>query len=197
MSVPFVLEARNILQVQTALSMVIAAWSAPPYNLALHLFGVYAIDQTASNDHLRLFAVLLGLSAIWDIVWMARHDQGGFIRFVSILILVIKLPSLSTVVASLRQRGDFFASRLSAGDLGGSTIWSMPGGFTRQGYDSLDVEGGSAPFNDVPAATAPAGASRIPDVVAAPRPHQHPPQSRPAQSPQVPRSQPPGTYESV
>ncbi|KZT52403.1 hypothetical protein CALCODRAFT_415213, partial [Calocera cornea HHB12733] len=103
------------------LSFLTAAWHSPPYNLALFLFGLYAVDQTNVNEPLRLFAGMLALSLVWDLVWMIRHSQGILIRLISILILILKVPTLSTTVASLRQRGDYLASRLGTGDLGGST----------------------------------------------------------------------------
>jgi len=188
MSIPFQLDARSLLQVETALSFATAAFHAPPYNLAMFLFGVYAIDQTTANEPLRLFAGMLAVSLVWDLIWFIQNGQFILVRLISILIMILKAPALSTTIASLRQRGDYLASRLGTGDLGGSTIWTMPGGFTRQaGYDSLD-SGEAGAFADAPPAD---GGSRIPQVMNAPRPG--PPQSRPP----PPSSQTPGAYESV
>ncbi|KZO93551.1 hypothetical protein CALVIDRAFT_540001 [Calocera viscosa TUFC12733] len=190
MSIPFALDVRALLQVQAALSFATAAFHNPSYNLALFLFGVYAVDQTTLNEPLRLFAGMLAVSLVWDLIWMIRNSQAILVRLISILILILKVPTLSTTVASLRQRGDYLASRLGTGDLGGSTIWTMPGGFTRQaGYDSLDSGEAAGPYADTSAG--PADVSRIPQVVNAPRPP--PPQSRP----QPPSGAAPGAYESV
>jgi len=190
MSMPFTLDARSLVQVETVLSFAIAAFHAPPYNLAMFLFGVYAIDQTTSNEPLRLFSAMLAVSLVWDLIWMIREHPFILTRLVAILIMVLKVPALSTTIASLRQRGDYLASRLGTGDIGGSTIWTMPGGFTRQaGYDSLDAGEAGAQYAD---GSGPAdGGSRIPQVMNAPRPP--PPQNRPP----PPSAAAPGAYESV
>ncbi|EJU02049.1 hypothetical protein DACRYDRAFT_22433 [Dacryopinax primogenitus] len=179
MSIPFQLDARSLLQLQTGLTFATAAFHAPPYNLAMFLFGVYAIDQTTANEPLRLFAGMLAVSLVWDLIWMITNGQHILVRLLSILILVMKLPTLSTVIASLRQRGDYLASRIGTGDIGGSTIWTMPGGFTRQaGYDSLDSGEAGGAYVDAPAGNAP-------------RPG--PPQTHPP----PPSGAAPGAYESV
>ena len=91
------------------LSFVTSAFDAPVYNLPLFLFGTYAqesaeaVQSSQTVSHRRnitshsssirrvQFTVLLGASIIYDIVWMARHEQSWFIRMVTIIIQILKV----------------------------------------------------------------------------------------------------------
>jgi hypothetical protein len=112
---------------------------SPSYNLPIFLFGCYALENAEAIQSLQFFTGILGVSMIFDIIWMATHWQPGFVRFLSIFLLILKLPTLLAVAVSLRQRGSQFGSLGSS--LGGPTVWSMPGGFTsggREGYQTVD-----------------------------------------------------------
>jgi hypothetical protein len=39
----------------------------------------------------RIVEGLLGGSAIFDVIWMASNEQNGFIRFLTILLLILKV----------------------------------------------------------------------------------------------------------
>jgi len=112
---------------------------SPSYNLPIFLFGCYALENAEAIQSLQFFTGMLFVSMIYDIIWMATHWQHGFVRFLSIFLLILKLPTLLAVAFSLRQRGSQFGSLGSS--LGGPTVWSMPGGFTsggRDGYQTVD-----------------------------------------------------------
>ncbi|PPQ64267.1 hypothetical protein CVT24_008405 [Panaeolus cyanescens] len=86
------------------------------------------------------FTALLGASAIFDIVWMFRHEQNGFIKFLTVCLLLFKLPTFFAFASAVRQRGGQFGG-LGAGNISGPTVWSMPGGFTsgdREGYQTVE-----------------------------------------------------------
>jgi len=138
------LDPSKLVLVETVLSFIISPFDAPPYNLAIFLFGSYAQENPESTQSLQTFTGLLSVSAIFDIVWMARNHQSIFVRLITILILILKLPAVLAFGNSLRQRGSQFSGLgIRGGDLNGATVWSMPGGFTsagREGYQAVDEE---------------------------------------------------------
>lgn len=143
------LDATKLLLTETALSFVMSPFSSPPYNLAIFLFGAYAQENVENAQSLQTFTGLLGVSAIFDIVWMARNHQNVFGRLLTILLLILKIPTFLAVGNSLRQRGSHFGGiGIRGNDLAGPTIWSMPGGFTsenRSAYQPLDEDRPNAP----------------------------------------------------
>ncbi|KAJ7932392.1 hypothetical protein B0H13DRAFT_1955233 [Mycena leptocephala] len=162
----------------TALSFVISPFAAPVYNLPILLFGHLAQTQEQDGQALQIFTGLLGGSAIFDVIWMASNEQNGFIRFLTILLLILKMPTFVAFGLALRQRGGQLGGLgIRSNDLSGATVWdSMPGGFGsggNNGYQNLDEE----------------------------RPAQY---SRPAPPPSMPVAQPaaqapaaPGGYQTV
>ena len=102
-----------------------------------------AVGQTTATRHYLLlttvlcqFTGMVGLSSVFDIIWMARHGQNGFIRFVTILILILKvyftichllgnteclsqLPTFLALGISLRARGAQFSGL--GGDIASAT----------------------------------------------------------------------------
>ncbi|KAJ7706170.1 hypothetical protein B0H17DRAFT_1035999 [Mycena rosella] len=132
----------------TALSFVLSPFAAPPYNLPILLFGTLAQQQEASDPQALQtvsFTGLLGASAIFDIIWMTRNDQNGFIRFLNIVLLIMKIPTFVAFGLALRQRGAQFSGLgIRGSDLGGATVWdSMPGGFGsggNNGYQNVDED---------------------------------------------------------
>ncbi|KAK7058957.1 hypothetical protein VNI00_001581 [Paramarasmius palmivorus] len=140
------LDPSKLVMGGTWLSFVLSPFSAPPYNLPIFLFGFYAQENTEAFQSLQMFkfTALLGGSCIWDIVWMTRNQQHGFIIFLSVVLLILKIPTFLAFGLSLRQRGAQFSGLgIRGGDLSGPTVWSMPGGFTsggRDGYQAMDEE---------------------------------------------------------
>ncbi|KAJ6604658.1 hypothetical protein DFH09DRAFT_1300843 [Mycena vulgaris] len=130
----------------TALSFVISPFVSPPYNLPILLFGTLAQQQEGSDSQaLQTFTGLLGASAIFDIVWMINNEQNGFIKLLTIVLLILKIPTFVAFGLALRQRGaQFNGLGIRGGDLGGATVWdSMPGGFGsagNNGYQNVDEE---------------------------------------------------------
>ncbi|KAF7347827.1 hypothetical protein MVEN_01540200 [Mycena venus] len=129
------------------LSFIISPFAAPPYNLPITLFGVVAAQLQESSDGqaLQLFTGLLGGSAIFDIIWMTQNEQNGFVKFLTFVLLIGKIPTFIAFTLALRQRGGHLAGlNIRSGDLSGATVWdSMPGGFGgggNSGYQNLDEE---------------------------------------------------------
>ncbi|KAJ8084008.1 hypothetical protein PM082_002775 [Marasmius tenuissimus] len=139
------LDPNKLVQAGTWLSFLASlSASAPPYNLPVFLFGFYAQENSDALQSLQNFTALLGGSVISDVVWMLRHDQSGFSRFLTVIIQLLKIPTFLAFGLSLRQRGAQFGGLgVRGNDLSGPTVWSMPGGFTssgRDGYQAMDEE---------------------------------------------------------
>ncbi|KAF9785856.1 hypothetical protein BJ322DRAFT_745950 [Thelephora terrestris] len=158
----------------TVLSAIVSPFSSPTYNLPIYLFGTLVQEIPDAPQSLRLFIALLGGSVIMDIIWLAGNSQGAFTRMITIIILIFKVPTWLAFANSLRQAGGSFAGlNIGSRDLGGATVWSMPGGFTSTagGYQTVDEP------------ATPQNVSRPPAPAPAPTPTQSQPQS--------------GTYQSV
>ncbi|KAJ7038191.1 hypothetical protein C8F04DRAFT_1256214 [Mycena alexandri] len=127
----------------TALSFILSPFAAPVYNLPILLFGTLVQSQENSDGQaLQTFTGLLGVSVIFDIVWMLNNEQSGFIKFLSLLLLLLKED---THLCRVRPRGGQFGGLgIRGNDLGGATVWdSMPGGFGaggNNGYQNVDEE---------------------------------------------------------
>ncbi|GJE86116.1 hypothetical protein PsYK624_021960 [Phanerochaete sordida] len=137
------LDPAKLVLVGTCLSFATSAFAAPSYNLPIFLFGHIAQESSEAIQSLQLFTALLTASGIYDIVWLARNEQNWFMRLLTILILILKVPTALAFATSLRQRGAQFGGLgIRANDLAGATVWSMPGGFTSGGgsggYQSVD-----------------------------------------------------------
>ncbi|KXN90018.1 hypothetical protein AN958_05023 [Leucoagaricus sp. SymC.cos] len=152
------------------LSFLLSLSSSPPYNLPIYLFGTYAQEQNDVVQSLQTFTGLLGISAIFDVIWMIRNDQSGFIKFLTVVLTLLKIPTFFSFLLVMRQRGAQFGG-LGRGE--GTTVWSMPGGFTsigRDGYQNVDEESYSSQ----------------------PQPPRAVPKAAPANNPSTP-----GAYETV
>ncbi|KAF9015169.1 hypothetical protein BDQ17DRAFT_1340602 [Cyathus striatus] len=138
------LDPTKLVLAGTILSFLLSPFLSPSYNLPIFLFGTYARESTESIQSLQTFTGLLGLSAMFDIIWMTRNDQNGFLLLLTILLLLLKVPTFFAFAAALRQRGSQLGGLgLGGADLAGATVWSMPGGFTssgREGYQTVDDE---------------------------------------------------------
>ncbi|KAF8078615.1 hypothetical protein FPV67DRAFT_66257 [Lyophyllum atratum] len=136
------LDPSKLVLAETVLSFAVSPFTAPPYNLAIFLFGTYVQENTEAVHSLQTFTGLLGASTIIDVVWMLKHEQHGFIKLLTVLILLLKIPTFLAFGVALRQRGTHLGG-LGGSDLSGPTVWSMPGGFTsggREGYQTVDEE---------------------------------------------------------
>ncbi|KAI0322337.1 hypothetical protein OF83DRAFT_1049645 [Amylostereum chailletii] len=133
------LDPAKLVLAETALAFIISPFSSPTYNLPIFLFGIYAQENAEAVQSLQVFSALVGASALFDIIWMARNSQQWLVKLVHILILVLKAPTFVAFASSLRARGAQFSGLgLRGGDL---SVWSMPGGFTsgaREGYQTVD-----------------------------------------------------------
>ncbi|KAK7694653.1 hypothetical protein QCA50_001840 [Cerrena zonata] len=169
------LDPSKLVLLETGLSFLTSAFEAPVYNLPIFLFGLLSQESNEAVQSLRAFTFLAGGSIIYDIIWMARHDQHWFIRVLTIFIQILKIPTVLAFAAALRQRGGQFSGlSFSGNDIGGATVWSMPGGFTsggREGYQSVE------------------------DPIATPTPK--PALHTPATAPPPPPPNAPGAYQSV
>ncbi|KAK0483294.1 hypothetical protein IW261DRAFT_938260 [Armillaria novae-zelandiae] len=150
------LDPSKLLLGGAVLSFTVSAFSAPIYNFPLFLYGLYGQENTESVSALQNFTGFLAGSLVWDIIWMANNSQHGFIKFLTILLLILKIPTLAACGLAVRQRGATFGGLgLRGNDLSGPTVWSMPGGFTstgRDGYQNLDEEAAIPPAPRVPVA---------------------------------------------
>ncbi|KAH7345132.1 hypothetical protein B0J17DRAFT_29500 [Rhizoctonia solani] len=141
------LDPNSLVLALTTLSFVTSPFKAPRYNLPINLFGIYALDKTESNEPLRLFAAMEGVSVFFDIVYLWRHDQNGFIKLLTVLLTLGKIPTFLILLQTLKARGDQYAHSIPGGaGFQSQTVWSMPGGFRQGGYDPVgdDLESASA-----------------------------------------------------
>ncbi|KAB5594285.1 hypothetical protein CTheo_2215 [Ceratobasidium theobromae] len=121
----------------TTLSFVISPFKAPEYNLPVNLFGVYALDRTESNEPLRLYTIMTGVSVFFDIIFMWRHAQNGFVKFFTIILTIGKIPTFLIMLQTLKARGDQYAHSFGGGGFQSQTVWSVPGGYRQGGYDPV------------------------------------------------------------
>lgn len=176
------LDPNSLVFALTTLSFVISPFRSPRYNLPVNLFGLYALDKTESNEPLRLYTGMTGVSIVFDIIYMWRHEQNGFIKILTIILTIAKLPTFLIMLQTLKARGDQYASSIGAG-VGGfqsQTVWSMPGGYRQSGYETVgdDLES-AAPQPPRAPATNPS--------------HHHQPLQ---QQPQAPQPAVPGGYQA-
>jgi len=128
------MDSKLLLYVGSGISFINSAFTSPVYNFPLYLFSIYAYERENSNDSLRYATGMLGVSMILDFIWLLiTSGQKGFNKAFSIILLILKAPTVLALLNLLRTRGAGFnlgeAGSLSAGN----TIWSMPGGFGSSG----------------------------------------------------------------
>ncbi|KAI0756988.1 hypothetical protein C8Q80DRAFT_70131 [Daedaleopsis nitida] len=175
------LDPSKLVLVGAALSFVASASVAPAYNLPIFLFGLIAQESQDALLSLKVFTGMLTASILYDIIWMFNgHRQHWLITLLLVLILLLKFPTALSFVTALRQRGASFSGlNIRGNDLGGPTVWSMPGGF------STSFGGGRDGYQNVE------------DPPEGPRPLSVPP-SQPPHAQPVPTPAPvPGTYQSA
>ncbi|KZT65130.1 hypothetical protein DAEQUDRAFT_740828 [Daedalea quercina L-15889] len=147
------IDAGKVVAVETVLSAFTSPFVAPSYNLPIFLFGIYAQETAEAVESLKMFTYLVIGTIPLDIIWLWNHEQGWFMKLLTILILVLKvrdlqdftwfIPTIMVFATALQTRGSSFSnfSGLRGGDVAGATVWSMPGGFTsggREGYQTVD-----------------------------------------------------------
>ncbi|KIK06987.1 hypothetical protein K443DRAFT_88328 [Laccaria amethystina LaAM-08-1] len=134
------LDPSKLVLAGTALSFFLSLFVSPAYNFPLFLFGIYAQENnTEASQSLQTFTGLLGVSALFDIVWMLKSEQNGWAKFLTFCLLILKIPTFFAFLSTTRQRGGQFGNL--GPNLGGPTVWSMPGGFTsggRDGYQTVE-----------------------------------------------------------
>ncbi|KAI6031824.1 hypothetical protein BKA83DRAFT_586457 [Pisolithus microcarpus] len=128
------LDPGKLVLAGTVLSFIISPFSAPPYNLPIFLLGTFAQESNDAVQSLRVFTGCLAGSIVYDLIWMITNHQHVLSKLLTVLLFLLKV-----------RRG----TRFTLGtDLGGTTVWSMPGGFTsmgREGYQTVDDEPRSPP----------------------------------------------------
>ncbi|TFK89961.1 hypothetical protein K466DRAFT_574492 [Polyporus arcularius HHB13444] len=170
------LDPSKLVLVGSAMSFVTSVFVAPVYNLPIFLFGMLAQESPDALQSLKAFTFMLGGSIFFDVIWLSNNSQNWFIKTITILILILKLPTVLAFATALRQRGASFSGLgVRGNDLSGATVWSMPGGFTSFGGGGRD------------------GYQNVEDPAEGPKPLSVPPQ--PAQP--VPAPAAPGAYQTV
>ncbi|CAE6520642.1 unnamed protein product [Rhizoctonia solani] len=176
------LDPNSLVLALTALSFVTSPFRspAPIYNLPINLFGIYALDKTESNEPLRLLTAMEGVSIFFDIIYMWRHDQNGFIKLLTIVLTLGKIPTFLVLLQTLKARGDQYAHSIGGAGFQSQTVWSMPGGFRQSGYDPVgdDLESAAPP--------------PPPNTQSANPSHHH----QPVQQGQAPQTGVPGGYQA-
>ncbi|KDQ63751.1 hypothetical protein JAAARDRAFT_29782 [Jaapia argillacea MUCL 33604] len=136
------LDPAKLVLVETIMSFSISAFTAPSYNLPLFLFGIYVQENSDAIISLKTFTGLLGVSGLFDLLYMANYELHWFVKLVLILIFFLKVPTFLAFGLALRSRGAQFSGL--GNNISGNTVWSMPGGFTgfggggREGYESVE-----------------------------------------------------------
>ncbi|VDB84489.1 unnamed protein product [Peniophora sp. CBMAI 1063] len=143
------LDPAKLVLAGTFLAFAISPFTVPVYNLPLFLFGVYTQENADAAQSIQAFSALLGVSALYDLGFIFKIEQGFVLKLAQILLLLLKLPTFVTFAAAVRQRGMSHLpgglgnfGGLSSNDASGPTVWQMPGGFapnsTRDGYQTVD-----------------------------------------------------------
>ncbi|KAF8629707.1 hypothetical protein AX15_003323 [Amanita polypyramis BW_CC] len=137
------LDPSKLLLAETTLSFGLSLFSSsPPYNFPLFLFGTHLQDNPDAVQSLQMFTGFLGVSVLFDVIWSIKQEQSGILRFITILLMLLKLPTFLVFVCNVRERQGH-AVGFGRFDSVGATVWSMPGGFTsseRDGYQPVDEE---------------------------------------------------------
>lgn len=134
------LDPGKLVLAGTLLAFAISPFAVPAYNLPILLFGTFVQETSDAVQSLKLFTGCLVVSIPYDLIWVFKNEQNGFIRLLTITLFLLKFPMSAVFLATLRQRGSQF---MLGADVGGATVWSMPGGFTssgRDGYQTVDDE---------------------------------------------------------
>ncbi|KAJ8595864.1 hypothetical protein M405DRAFT_727182 [Rhizopogon salebrosus TDB-379] len=141
------LDPAKLIFVETVLAFTISPFTVPAYNLPIFLFGSYVQESSDAAQSLNLFAGLLSASVLYDIVWMFNNEQAVFLRLLTVVLFLLKLPTTGAFLIAMSQRGRQFPGLDVVHTI---TVWSMPGGFTsggRDGYQTVEEDTPRAPSN--------------------------------------------------
>ncbi|KAF8350057.1 hypothetical protein F5887DRAFT_412035 [Amanita rubescens] len=136
------LDPLRLLLAETLLSFGLSLFSSPSYNFPLFLFGSYVQENSDAVQSLQTFTALLGASILFDFVWILNNEQSAIIRLLTVILALMKIPTVFVFVNIVRERHSHIAG-FGRFDSAGATVWSMPGGFTsngREGYQPVDEE---------------------------------------------------------
>jgi len=124
------LDSKVLLYVGSGISFINSAFVAPVYNFPLYLFSIYAYERENNSDSLRYATGMMAVSLVLDFIWLLKTSgQNGFNKAFSIILLVLKAPTVLAMINLLRTRGSGIGFGETGSLSGGNTIWSMPGGF--------------------------------------------------------------------
>ncbi|KAG0146639.1 hypothetical protein CROQUDRAFT_671036 [Cronartium quercuum f. sp. fusiforme G11] len=119
---PVNLDLHRVVFIQVGLSVLASASVSPSYNLPVHLYGLYNVDNDLNQfpgaaEGLRQYSILLVVTFVLDLIWMYNWSSStSALPFILILIgLVIKPISLITCLSQLNQTtpGTTFAPTFS------------------------------------------------------------------------------------
>ncbi|KAF8640465.1 hypothetical protein AX17_000129 [Amanita inopinata Kibby_2008] len=102
------LDPSKLILAGTTLSFGLSLFSSPPYNFPLFLFATYTQDNPEALQSLQIFTALLGASALFDVVWMIKNTQSGFITFLTIILLLLKIPTFFVFAGTVSERRGHF-----------------------------------------------------------------------------------------
>ncbi|KAG1749980.1 uncharacterized protein EDB91DRAFT_1110698 [Suillus paluster] len=148
------LDPAKLVLAETALAFIISPFTVPAYNLPIFLFGSYVQESSDAAQSLTLFAGLLSASLFYDVLWMFNNEQAGFLRLLTVVLFLLKIPTAGAFLIAMRQRGGQFPGLGT--DINGPTVWSMPGGFTSGGRDGYQTVEDETPRGPSKAASVPA-----------------------------------------
>ncbi|KAG8951963.1 hypothetical protein FRC04_005296 [Tulasnella sp. 424] len=158
------LDVSALVLIQTSLAFITAPFTSPTYNFPLFLFGIYAAENKESNEPLRLFSALVGLSVLFDFIWLLRHDYNGLIGFIVVIAMLGKVcdpsgqslapPDDASSSLHVTHRNVVLLSEVSLVEALRirwqppiQAMWSMPGNFggPKPGYQNIDEDLETAP----------------------------------------------------
>ncbi|KAF8335474.1 uncharacterized protein EI90DRAFT_3153049 [Cantharellus anzutake] len=144
------LDAQSLILAQTVLAaipLIVIVLNSPHIYSATTFLSSYSgpmrqKKQTPMIPFDLWFSGLLGTSILFDVVWLVKtHDQNGFIKFLTIINMLLKIPTALATMNTLRSRGGSLSS-FAPGNFASQTVWTMPGGFgaggSRDGYQTVE-----------------------------------------------------------
>ncbi|KZV77636.1 hypothetical protein PENSPDRAFT_730397 [Peniophora sp. CONT] len=166
------LDPSKLVLAGTFLAFIISPFTVPVYNLPLLLFGVYTQENAEAAQSIQAFSALLGVSALYDLGFIFKVEQGFVLKLAQVVLLLLKIPTFVTFAAAIRQRGGGHLpgglgnfGGLGSNDVSGPTVWQMPGGFAqggRDGYQTVDDPPAQPAATRPPPPPAPAPSQQAP-----------------------------------
>ncbi|KAG8864423.1 hypothetical protein FRC20_010222 [Serendipita sp. 405] len=175
------LDPNSLVLLQSGIAFICSPFVSPSYNLPISLFGIYALNYTETYEPLRALSGFIGVSILFDIIWLFNNSPAVLIKILLIINWFLKVPTFLSLVLSLKQRGDQFGSTLPGPrEFGGQaqTVWTMPTPSGLGAYTAAGGDGGPENGHSKPLPTAPSPAPAAPTMPHSPTPQHH--QSQPA-----------------